>query len=166
MCPDPAELHFCDFHYIMVPIPLRQKVTVPVPQHCWLNSYFSEEKWGRQCCGPGMFNRIFPSRIGVFPFRIPDPNFNPKKWFLSSRKYGLGLFIPDPDPDFGSRGQNGTGSRIRNTATLVEEHPPMTRVLSGQSMNFSLKSTLSMLELIRPSTVHSGLQHQLSESTS
>jgi hypothetical protein len=32
------------------------------------------------------------------------------------------LFIPDPDPDFfihpGSRGQKGTGSRIRNTVDL------------------------------------------------
>jgi hypothetical protein len=50
-----------------------------------------------------------------FPSRIPDPNcfhpgsririkevkyFNPKKWFLSSRKYdpGCSSLIPDPDP--------------------------------------------------------------------
>ncbi len=74
-----------------------------------------------------------------FPSRIPDPNclhpgsririkefkyFNPKKnkkKFLSSRKYdpGCSSRIPDPDaeflpiPDPGSRGQKGTGSRIR-----------------------------------------------------
>jgi hypothetical protein len=73
-----------------------------------------------------------------FPSRIPDPNFfhpgfrilikefkyfYPKKWFLSSRKYDPGcssrICIPDSDPDFlpipdpGSRGQKGTGSRIR-----------------------------------------------------
>jgi hypothetical protein len=71
-----------------------------------------------------------------FPSRVLDPNFfhpgsrirnkefkcfNPKKWFVSSRKYDLGCSsrIPDPDPDFlpipdpGSRGQKGTGSRIR-----------------------------------------------------
>jgi hypothetical protein len=73
---------------------------------------------------------VYPgSRIRLFPTRIPDPNclhpgsririkefkyFNPKKWFLSSRKYD-----PDPNADFlpfldpGSRGQKGTGSRIR-----------------------------------------------------
>ncbi len=53
-----------------------------------------------QCCGSGMF--------------IPDPNFfhpgsaskyfNPKKWFLSSRKYDTAcssrIRIPDPDPEF------------------------------------------------------------------
>jgi hypothetical protein len=77
-------------------------------------------------------------RIRFFPSLIPDPNFfhpgswilikefkyfNPKKWFLSSRKYDPGcsswIRIPDSDPDFllipdpGSRGQKGTGSRIR-----------------------------------------------------
>ena len=41
--------------------------------------------------------------------------FNPKKWFLSSRKYDPG-WVPDPDPYFlpipdpGSRDQKGTGS--------------------------------------------------------
>jgi hypothetical protein len=62
---------------------------------------------------------------------IPDPGsasknlsiYNPKKLFLSSRKYDSGIFIPDPDLDFfypsripdpGSRNQKGTGSRIRN----------------------------------------------------
>jgi hypothetical protein len=45
--------------------------------------------------------------------------FLPKQLFLSSRKYDPGC--PDPDLDFlpildpGSRGQQGTGSRIRNT---------------------------------------------------
>jgi hypothetical protein len=72
-----------------------------------------------------------------FPSRIPDPNcshpgsqirikefkyFNPKKWFISYRKYDLGCSsrIPDPDPDFlpipdpgVKKGQKGTGSRIR-----------------------------------------------------
>jgi hypothetical protein len=48
--------------------------------------------------------------------------FNPKKLFLSSRKYDPGCAsrtrIPDPDLDFISRAQKGTGSqiRIRNTA--------------------------------------------------
>jgi hypothetical protein len=70
--------------------------------------------------------------------RIPDPTFfHPgsasknlsiltKKWFLSSRKYdpGWSSLIPDSDADFlpipdpGSRGQKGTGSRIRNTVLV------------------------------------------------
>ncbi len=54
---------------------------------------------------------FFPYRIRIFS--IPDPGsssknlsifnyFNPKKWFLSSRKYdpGCSFPIPDPDPDF------------------------------------------------------------------
>jgi hypothetical protein len=56
------------------------------------------------------------SRISIKEFKY----FNPRKWFLSSRKYDPGcLFrIPDLDPDFlsildpRSRGQKGTGSRI------------------------------------------------------
>ncbi len=80
------------------------------------------------------------SRSDFFPSRIPDPNifypgsrsasknlsiFNTKNWFLCSRKYDPGCSswdrIPYPDPGFlpipdpGSRGQKGTGSRIRNT---------------------------------------------------
>ena len=72
---------------------------------------------GNQCCGFGMFIPDLGSEF--FPSRIPDPNsfhpgsrfrikefmyFNPKKWFLSSRKYYLGcssrIRIPDTDPDF------------------------------------------------------------------
>jgi hypothetical protein len=58
-----------------------------------------------QCCGSGMFipdpNFFHPgSRIRIKEFKY----FNPKKWFLSSRKYDLGcsspIQIPDPDPDF------------------------------------------------------------------
>jgi hypothetical protein len=82
----------------------------------------------KQRCGSGMF--------------IPDPNFfhpgsssknfkyfNPKKWFLSSRKYDSGcssqIRIPDPDPDYlpipdlGSKCQKGTGSRILSTRSEV-----------------------------------------------
>ncbi len=69
---------------------------------------------------------VYPgSRIRIFS--IPDPlprikYFNPKKLFLSSRKYNSGsssririlFFLPIPDPGF--RDQKGTGSRIRNTA--------------------------------------------------
>jgi hypothetical protein len=59
------------------------------------------------------------SRIRIKEFEY----FGPKKWFLSSRKYdpGCSSRIPDPDADFltipdpGTRGQKGTGSRIRNT---------------------------------------------------
>ncbi len=66
---------------------------------------------------------FFPSRILIFS--IPDPgsiskNFkylNPKKWFLSFRKYDPGcssrilIFYPSLISDPGSRGQKGTGSR-------------------------------------------------------
>jgi hypothetical protein len=69
-------------------------------------------------------SEIFPtgSRIRIKEYKY----FNPKKWFLNSRKYDPGCSsrfrIPDPEPDFlpipdpGSRGQKGTGSRLRNTA--------------------------------------------------
>jgi hypothetical protein len=76
-----------------------------------------------QCCGSGMFipdTKFFHSgsQIRIKEFKY----YNPKKWFLSSRKYDLGcssrIWIPDPDflpildPDPGSRGQKGTGSWI------------------------------------------------------
>jgi hypothetical protein len=51
-------------------------------------------------------SEFFPSRIRIKEYKY----FSPKKWFLSSLKY-------DPDP--GSLGQKGTGSRIRNTDSLV-----------------------------------------------
>jgi hypothetical protein len=43
-------------------------------------------------------SEFFPSRIRIKEFKY----FNPKKWFLSSRKYdpGCSSRIPDPDPDF------------------------------------------------------------------
>jgi hypothetical protein len=69
-------------------------------------------------------SEFFPSRIRI-PDRIKELKyFNPKKWFLSSRKYdpGCSFQIPDRDPDLsipdpGSRGQKAPdpGSRIRNT---------------------------------------------------
>jgi hypothetical protein len=57
------------------------------------------------------------SRIRITEFKY----FNPKKLFLNSKKYdpGCSSRIQDPDPcflpipDIGSRGQNGTRSRIR-----------------------------------------------------
>jgi hypothetical protein len=46
--------------------------------------------------------------------------FNPKKLLLKLSEILSGIFIPDPDLDFfthpGSRGEKGTGSRVRNTA--------------------------------------------------
>ncbi len=67
---------------------------------------------------------FFPSRILIKEFK----HFNPTKWFLGSRKY-------DPDPDFlpipdpGSRGQKGTGSRIRirNTELKIMVNWPETQ---------------------------------------
>jgi hypothetical protein len=82
---------------------------------------------------------FFPSQIRLFSIpdpgseqsqsRIPDPHqkilcFNPKKGFLSSRKYDPGCssrirMLTSTHP--GSRGQKGTGSRIRirNTDSKV-----------------------------------------------
>ncbi len=71
------------------------------------------------------------SRIRIFSILDPGSTihikelkyFNPKKLFLSSRKYDPGCssrILPIPDP--GSKGQKGTGARIRirNTVTLVD----------------------------------------------
>jgi hypothetical protein len=89
-----------------------------------------------QCCGSGMFipdlnffhpgsrvKKILGSRIRIKIFKY----FN-QKIVLSSRKYDPGCFsrirIPDRDLDFlpildpGSRGQKGTGSRIRVRNTV------------------------------------------------
>jgi hypothetical protein len=57
-----------------------------------------------QCCGYGMFGSWFPdpnffqsgSRIHIKEFKY----FNPKKCFLSSRKYDQGCSFRIPDPDF------------------------------------------------------------------
>ncbi len=75
---------------------------------------------------PNPGSDFFPSRIRIKELKY----FNPKKWFLSSRKYDpvCSFQIPDPDPDFspfpdpGSRGPKGTGFRIRirNTEFCTE----------------------------------------------
>jgi hypothetical protein len=69
--------------------------------------------------------------------RIPQriKYFQPKKLFLSSRKYDPGcssrIRIPDPSldylptPDPGSRGQKGTRSRIRNTICFIVSLVPV-----------------------------------------
>jgi hypothetical protein len=69
------------------------------------------------------------SRICIKGFKYFNHKKN-QKWFLSSRKYDpdCSSRIPDPDADFlpipdpGSKGQKGTGSRIRirNTAFFME----------------------------------------------
>ncbi len=71
----------------------------------------------RQCCGSGMFipdptffypgSELSPSRIRIKEFKY----FNPKKMFPDAD------FLPIPDP--GSRGQKGTGSRIRIRNTVI-----------------------------------------------
>jgi hypothetical protein len=90
-----------------------------------------------QCCGSRMFipdpeTDFFPSRIRIFPSRIPGPhqrikpkNPNPKKLFLSSRKYDPGCssririltFYPS-----GIQGSKGNGSRIRISNTATGKH--------------------------------------------
>ncbi len=111
---------------------------------CSLNSLklVLQNDYVAQCCGSGMF--IPDTRIPDSNFSIPDPrsgilglNYSgsripdPKsriwicinKLFLSSRKYDqkcssrIRILIshPSPIPNPVSRGQKGTGSRIRNT---------------------------------------------------
>ncbi len=62
---------------------------------------------------PNIFYPGFRIRIKEFKY------LNPKKMVPKLLEIWFGLFIPDPDflhiPDPGSRGQKGTGSRIRNT---------------------------------------------------
>ncbi len=95
---------------------------------------------------PGIQDPTYLSRIRTVS--IPDSGSKilsigtPKKWFLSSRKYdpGCSSRILDPHadflpiPDLGSRGQKGTGSRIRirNTACGPIQ---LWFVLSGKSIN-------------------------------
>ncbi len=80
-----------------------------------------------QCCGSGMFI----SDSGSDFFHPGSDFFHPgsassiltKKWFLSSRKYDLRFssririlkFYPSRIPYPGSRGQKGTGFRLRST---------------------------------------------------
>ncbi len=69
------------------------------------------------------------SRIRIFPFRIPDPlqSILTQKIFFKLSEIWSGLFMPDPDlgplifTHPGSRGQKGTGSRIRNTIKIKWE---------------------------------------------
>ncbi len=85
------------------------------------------EKIGRfkfnrnQCCGSGMFITDPYFFHPLCRIRIKEFNyFNPKKWFLSSRKYDsvcssrirVLTFYPSWIPDPVSRGHKGTGSRI------------------------------------------------------
>ncbi len=64
-------------------------------------------------------------RIHIKEFK----KFNPKKWFLSSRKYDPGCLSRIPDPYFlpilnpGPRGEKGTGSRIRIRNTVICAKP-------------------------------------------
>ncbi len=72
---------------------------------------------------PGSYFFHPGSRIHIKEFKY----FNSKNCFLKLYEIWSRLFIPDPDPDFipipdpGSRGQKGTGSRIRirNTDVII-----------------------------------------------
>jgi hypothetical protein len=79
-----------------------------------------------QCYGSGMSildpgSEFFPSWIRIIELEY----FNPKKWFLNSRKYDLGCSsrIPDPEvktaPDPGGIVDPGSRIRIRNTVFLT-----------------------------------------------
>jgi hypothetical protein len=78
-----------------------------------LGPYFSIQGPGSEYFYPG-------SRIRIKKFK----HFNPKIWFLSSRKYDLGfssrIGIPNPDPDFLPIPDPGSGS-----ATLRVRFPTL-----------------------------------------
>jgi hypothetical protein len=63
---------------------------------------------------PDPGSEIFPSRIRTKEFQY----FNPKKWFLSSKKYDPGC--SSPIPDTGSRGQKR--HRIPDSADQDPQH--------------------------------------------
>ncbi len=122
--------HLTDHHsrsHLQTYCNLLKKLWKSSPQHS-----------GNKCCGSGTFipdpgSEFFPSRIPGPIFFHPGSRisikeftyFNPKKWFISSRKYDPGCssririltFYPSPIPDPGYMGQKGTGSRIRNRNT-------------------------------------------------
>ncbi len=128
------------FHAFLYSIDtVHQVLSVPVNfSSCFFLSHYrtyrlGERKHCNQCCGSGIF---FPipdptffhprSQTRIFPSRIPDPHqrikyFNPNKMVSKLQEIWSGLFIPDPGSGSwlfthpGSRGQKGTGSRIRNT---------------------------------------------------
>ncbi len=70
---------------------------------------------------PDPWSEFFPSRI-----RIKEFKYLTRKIVSKFSEIWSELFIPDPDPDFlpipdpGSRGQQSTGSRIRNTVNIMK----------------------------------------------
>jgi len=119
--------------------------------------------------------RLFPSRILIFPSQIRIKEFkyyNPKKLYLSFRKYDPGCssririltFYPSGIPDPG--GQKGTGSRIlRNTGrTVLSYAAPLFKqknyigrsgsaLWSEAGFEFALKSKFRVNFLLRSGTI-------------
>jgi hypothetical protein len=122
----------CTHNYFPVPVFPRQT-----------HSTSTTVTGGTKCC---FYKRYQSSRCSIadpgsafFPSRIPDPNFfHPgstiyneefkyltKKMVSKLTEIWSWLFIPDPDHGSwffthpGSRGQNGTGSRIRNNIQMA-----------------------------------------------
>ncbi len=103
------------------------------------------DRWQYQCSDPGCLSRIrifsipdsgskfFPSRIRIFPFRMPDPHqrisvFYPKNCFLSP-----GNMIRVVHPGSGSRGRKaknpGSGSYLNTGQYLSLQSHLSERVL-------------------------------------
>ncbi len=118
-----------------VPGSRGQKTPDPDPQHCYKKISCNAEgtmMMNPRCSGVGSTSwRRARTGSRIRLFSIPDPHkrikyFNPKKLFLSSRKYDPGcssrirflIFLTIPDP--GCRDQKGHWSRIRirNTDSL------------------------------------------------
>ncbi len=101
-----------------------------------------------------------------FPSWIPDPNsFHPgSRIRIKEIKY-FGLFIPDPDPDFlpipdpGSRGQKGTGSRIRiyNTAQNATDY----HILGVEGQKIYMVYVAQRTSCLRSSTTAASLPNLL-----
>ncbi len=118
-----------------------------------------------QCCGSGMFiadptfsipDPNFPSRIRIKEFK----HFNPKKWFLSSRKYGPGCSsrIPDPDPYFlpiPDPGVKKAPDTVFGSATLKR---PVSGFVDHNNLNLSrwVGDGQSPAHSLQPQLPHSG----------
>jgi hypothetical protein len=83
-------------------------------------------------------SEFLPSRIHINEFQY----FNPKNYFLSSRKYDPCCSSPEPDPDFlpipDPGDKKGTGSRIRIRNTDCIFAYPASPEMAGTELESAL----------------------------
>jgi hypothetical protein len=138
LCPETSTKNAAqEFH----PRKLKVNLRYPRSNSAWDKSFLARNgKIGKpssnQFCGSGIFipdRNFFHPQSGDPNFFYPDPGSASKDLSILTQKMvsklleiWSGFFIPYPDPEFfpipdpGSRGQNGTGSRIRNTGLYFE----------------------------------------------